>query len=96
MTTSSLRMQRASGESRVTCDLREGQTRLGAQVRKVGVPFDPEGGACGQHNHDTGQRHGEAAPRRLGSELALPVAEPAFVLRLVTQRTPVEQRRCRS
>ena len=31
---------------------------LGAIVRKVEVPFDPEGGAYGQHNHDPGQRHG--------------------------------------
>jgi urease accessory protein len=31
---------------------------LGAIVRKVDQPFDPEGGAYGQHNHDPGQRHG--------------------------------------
>ena len=31
---------------------------LGAVVRKVRAPFDPEGGAYGQHNHDPGQRHG--------------------------------------
>ncbi len=37
---------------------------LGAEVRKVRVPFDPEGGAYGQHNHDTGHRHGELHPER--------------------------------
>jgi urease accessory protein len=31
---------------------------LGAEVRKVRCPFDPEGGAYGQHNHDPGHRHG--------------------------------------
>ena len=31
---------------------------LGAEVRKVRAPFDPEGGAYGQHNHDPGHRHG--------------------------------------
>jgi urease accessory protein len=31
---------------------------LGAVVRRVDQPFDPEGGAYGQHNHDPGQRHG--------------------------------------
>jgi urease accessory protein len=31
---------------------------LGAEVRKVRAPFDPEGGAYGQHNHDPGQHHG--------------------------------------
>jgi urease accessory protein len=31
---------------------------LGAVVRKVNAPFDPEGGAYGQHNHDPAQRHG--------------------------------------
>ena len=31
---------------------------LGAEVRKVKAPFDPEGGAYGQHNHDLGHRHG--------------------------------------
>ena len=31
---------------------------LGAEVRKVRVPFDPEGGAYGQHNHDPDHRHG--------------------------------------
>ena len=33
-------------------------TRLGAQVRAVDEPFDPEGGAYGQHNHDHGHPHG--------------------------------------
>ena len=32
---------------------------LGAEVRKVKAPFDPEGGAYGQHNHDPGHRHGD-------------------------------------
>jgi len=31
---------------------------LGADVRQVRAPFDPEGGAYGQHNHDLGHRHG--------------------------------------
>lgn len=31
---------------------------LGATIRKVNQPFDPEGGAYGQHNHDPGHRHG--------------------------------------
>ena len=31
---------------------------LGAEVKKVRVPFDPEGGAYGQHNHDPDHRHG--------------------------------------
>ncbi|HYD05299.1 MAG TPA: urease accessory protein UreE [Reyranella sp.] len=31
---------------------------LGAEVRKVRAPFDPEGGAYGQHNHDPDHRHG--------------------------------------
>lgn len=39
---------------------------LGAEVRKVRVPFDPEGGAYGQHNHDTGHRHGELHAERHG------------------------------
>jgi urease accessory protein len=30
----------------------------GAEVRKVRVPFDPEGGAYGQHNHDPDHRYG--------------------------------------
>jgi urease accessory protein len=33
-------------------------TGLGAAVRKVRAPFDPEGGAYGQHNHDPGHHHG--------------------------------------
>jgi len=31
---------------------------LGAEVRKVRAPFEPEGGAYGQHNHDPGHHHG--------------------------------------
>ena len=31
---------------------------LGAEVKKVRAPFDPEGGAYGQHNHDPDHRHG--------------------------------------
>ena len=30
---------------------------LGAQVRRVRAPFNPEGGAYGQHNHDPGHPH---------------------------------------
>ena len=39
---------------------------LGAEVRKVRAPFDPEGGAYGQHNHDTGHRHGGLHAERHG------------------------------
>ena len=39
---------------------------LGAEVRKVRAPFDPEGGAYGQHNHDLGQRHGPLHEGRHG------------------------------
>ena len=39
---------------------------LGADVRKVRAPFDPEGGAYGQHNHDTGHRHGGLHAERHG------------------------------
>ena len=39
---------------------------LGADVRKVKAPFDPEGGAYGQHNHDLGHRHGPLHEDRLG------------------------------
>ena len=37
---------------------------LGAEVRKVHAPFDPEGGAYGQHNHDLGHRHGPCGAMR--------------------------------
>ena len=30
---------------------------LGATIRKVDAPFDPEGGAYGEHNHNPGHRH---------------------------------------
>ena len=39
---------------------------LGAEVRKVRAPFDPEGGAYGQHNHDLGHRHGPLPDGRHG------------------------------
>jgi len=39
---------------------------LGAEVRKVKAPFDPEGGAYGQHNHDLGHRHGPLHGERHG------------------------------
>jgi urease accessory protein len=39
---------------------------LGAEVRKVKAPFDPEGGAYGQHNHDLGHRHGPLHEDRHG------------------------------
>jgi urease accessory protein len=35
-------------------------------VRKVKAPFDPEGGAYGQHNHDLGHRHGPLHGERHG------------------------------
>jgi urease accessory protein len=34
--------------------------RLGATVRRVQRPFNPEGGAYGQHNHDPAQPHRHA------------------------------------
>jgi len=39
---------------------------LGAEVRKVKAPFDPEGGAYGQHNHDLGHRPGPLHEDRHG------------------------------
>jgi urease accessory protein len=39
---------------------------LGAEVRKVRAPFDPEGGAYGQHNHDPSHRHGALHDERHG------------------------------
>ena len=39
---------------------------LGADVRKVRAPFDPEGGAYGQHNHDLGHHHGPLPDGRHG------------------------------
>jgi urease accessory protein len=39
---------------------------LGANVNKVRVPFDPEGGAYGQHNHDPDHRHGALHAERHG------------------------------
>ena len=39
---------------------------LGADVRKVRAPFDPEGGAYGQHNHDPDHRHGALHAERHG------------------------------
>ena len=41
-------------------------TGLGAEVRKVRAPFDPEGGAYGQHNHDPGHHHGSLHGDRHG------------------------------
>ena len=41
-------------------------TGLGASVRKVRAPFDPEGGAYGQHNHDPDHRHGALHAERHG------------------------------
>jgi urease accessory protein len=35
-------------------------------VKKVRVPFDPEGGAYGQHNHDPDHRHGALHAERHG------------------------------
>ena len=39
---------------------------LGAEVRHVDEPFDPEGGAYGQHNHDHRHPHGHAHDQRHG------------------------------
>jgi len=34
---------------------------LGAEVKAVSAPFDPEGGAYGQHNHDPAHPHGHGS-----------------------------------
>ena len=39
---------------------------LGAEVRRVKAPFDPEGGAYGQHNHDHSHPHGHVHDNRHG------------------------------
>lgn len=39
---------------------------LGAEVRHIEAPFDPEGGAYGQHNHDHRHPHGHAHDQRHG------------------------------
>jgi urease accessory protein len=39
---------------------------LGAEVRAVRAPFDPEGGAYGQYNHDLGHPHGHVHDQRHG------------------------------
>ncbi len=39
---------------------------LGAEVRAVQAPFDPEGGAYGQHNHDLGHPHRHVYDKRHG------------------------------
>jgi urease accessory protein len=39
---------------------------LGAEVRRVRCPFDPEGGAYGQHNHDPAHQHGSLHEERHG------------------------------
>lgn len=39
---------------------------LGAEVRSLEAPFDPEGGAYGQHNHDHRHPHGHAHDHRHG------------------------------
>ena len=39
---------------------------LGAQVRAVKAPFDPEGGAYGQQNHDHSHPHGHVHDYRHG------------------------------
>ena len=44
----------------------QAERTMGAAVRKVRAPFDPEGGAYGQHNHDPGQRHGPLHEDRHG------------------------------
>jgi len=40
---------------------------LGAEVRQIEAPFDPEGGAYGQHNHDHRHPHGHVHDQRHGS-----------------------------
>jgi urease accessory protein len=39
---------------------------LGAQIRSVKAPFDPEGGAYGQQNHDHSHPHGHVHDHRHG------------------------------
>jgi urease accessory protein len=39
---------------------------LGADVRHVSAPFNPEGGAYGQHNHDLGHPHAHGSEGRHG------------------------------
>lgn len=43
---------------------------LGAQVQAVNAPFDPEGGAYGQHNHDPSHPYGLGSRYGKGSEHA--------------------------
>lgn len=43
---------------------------LGAQVRPVEAPFDPEGGAYGQHNHDPSHPYGLGSRYGKGGEHA--------------------------
>ena len=37
-------------------------TGLGATLARVDAPFNPEGGAYGEHNRDPGHQHGHAHP----------------------------------
>ncbi|MCW5747656.1 MAG: urease accessory protein UreE [Alphaproteobacteria bacterium] len=39
---------------------------LGAEVRRVSAPFNPEGGAYGQYNHDHGHPHAHGSEGRHG------------------------------
>ena len=39
---------------------------IGARVEHIEAPFDPEGGAYGQHNHDPDHRHGALHGERHG------------------------------
>lgn len=41
---------------------------LGAEVRAVSAPFNPEGGAYGQHNHDHRHPHAHGASGRHGHD----------------------------
>ncbi len=41
---------------------------LGAEVRAVSAPFNPEGGAYGQHNHDHRHPHAHGAGGRHGHD----------------------------
>jgi len=41
---------------------------LGAEVRQIEAPFDPEGGAYGQHNHDHRHPHRHAQDHRHGHD----------------------------
>ncbi|HJQ56463.1 MAG TPA: urease accessory protein UreE [Vineibacter sp.] len=50
-------------DDHVIVDMLQG---LGAEVRRVSAPFNPEGGAYGQHNHDLRHPHAHGSEGRHG------------------------------